>query len=103
MSEQAAAVKLTWNAHGHMVLLALQLKSTAHLAAEQLRYLLHHDSSHHSEVLGSPVLQLLVGIVRESPGLTTSGSAMAVLAMLALSPEGRAALRAEQAVAPVVK
>jgi hypothetical protein len=81
----------------------MQLKSTAHLAAEQLRYLLHHDSSHHAEVITSPVMGLLVSLVRESPGLPASGSAMAVLAMLALAPQGRATLRAEQASLSVLK
>eukprot|EP00882_Tetradesmus_deserticola_P005591 GHRQ01005887.1.p1 GENE.GHRQ01005887.1~~GHRQ01005887.1.p1 ORF type:complete len:513 (+),score=105.59 GHRQ01005887.1:224-1762(+) len=81
----------------------LQMKSTSHLATEQLRYLLHHDSSHHAEVTASPAMGLLVGLVRESPGLPAAGSAMAVLAMQALTPQGREALRAEQAVLPVMK
>lgn len=81
----------------------MQLKSTARLAAEQLRYLLRHDASHHAEVTASPALGLLVSLVRESPGLPSAGSAMAVLTMLALTPQGREALRAEQAVMPVLK
>lgn len=81
----------------------MQLKSTAHVAAEQLRHLLHHDSSHHAEVVTSPVMGLLVSLVRESPGLPASGSAMAVLAMLALTPQGRETLRAEQATVASLK
>eukprot|EP00775_Hariotina_reticulata_P009419 gene9419-9584_t len=86
------------------ILTSLQLKSSAHQAADQLRALLKHGGSDGiEELLASPVPQLLVQIVRDGPGLPAAGSAMHVLAVLALSADGRARLRVEGGLPAVVK
>eukprot|EP00879_Flechtneria_rotunda_P027152 GHRR01029026.1.p1 GENE.GHRR01029026.1~~GHRR01029026.1.p1 ORF type:complete len:298 (+),score=125.90 GHRR01029026.1:300-1193(+) len=82
---------------------SLQLKSSAATAAEQLRYLLHQSDCNHTDVLASPVMPLLVHMIKESPGMPGSASAMKALAILALSPDGRAMLRLEGALHPVTK
>lgn len=82
----------------------MQLKSSAHQAADQLRALLKHGGSDGvDELLASPVPQLLVQIVRDGPGLPAAGSAMHVLAVLGLSADGRARLRVEGGLPTVVK
>jgi hypothetical protein len=84
---------------------ARQLKSSAHQAADQLRALLkqHGGSDGIDELLMSPVPQLLAQIVRDGPGMPAAGSAMHVLAVLALRPDGRARLRVDDVLPAVVK
>lgn len=86
-----------------LVVQHVQLKSTSQVAAEQLRYLMFHRD-HDREVLGSPALMAqLHQQVREAPGLPAAGSCMAVLAQLARTAAGRAQLRAEGVLQPVLR
>lgn len=89
--------------HGDVMLCVLQLKSTAQAAAEQLRYLVVHRN-YDAEVLESPALMgHLLAQIREAPGLPAAGSCMAVLAQLARTPEGRARLRVDGVLQPLLR
>lgn len=82
---------------------AMQLKCTAHLAAEQLLFLAS-SRDHDADVLACRALMVqLLTHLREAPAQPTGGSCMAVLAHLCRTPAGRCALRVEGVLEPLLK
>jgi hypothetical protein len=74
-------------------------------AAEAARYLVRLlDSGRAPEAASLPGLVGLLGrVVADGPGLPAAGAAMAALARLCAAPGGRARVRAEASLVPVVR
>lgn len=56
-----------------------------------------------SEIIDSPILSELIGIIKEGPGTPLAGAAMSALSTMALVPHGRQAICISGGAPPLIK